>query len=471
MMYVPKFLIKDRNKLIIDMPQLAPAQILVIGFLFLILIGTVLLSLPISSNSGTSTNILDSLFTATSAVCVTGLSVVNTMEHWSLFGKIVIICLIQIGGLGFMTLVTSLFVFLGRKITLRERLIMQESLNQYSLQGIVRLTKNVIKGTFIIEGIGAFLLSIKFIPQYGFSKGIFMGIFHSISAFCNAGFDIIGGNSFSPYRGDILVNFTLMVLIILGGLGFSVWIDFGVNYIKKRKKGFSWIKLFKKLTLHTKLVFVITTLLIIIPFIFFFIVEYNNVETLGHMNFKDKILGALFQSITTRTAGFNTIPLDKLTDASKFMTIILMFIGGSPAGTAGGIKTVTIGVIFLTVRSVIKGKNHTEIFNRRIPHELVQRALTVIIIGLGVVIGVTMILSLSESFTFMETFFETVSAFGTTGLTLGITSKLTDFGKIIIAITMFIGRLGPVTVAIALSIKQNKNKATIKYPEEKVLVG
>lgn len=468
---VPSFLIKVKKNCIIDISKFSPTQILVIGFLCLIFIGTILLTLPIASMQAENTDILDALFTATSAVCVTGLVVVNTLEHWTLFGKIVIICLIQIGGLGFMTLVTSLFVFLRRKITLKERLIIQESLNQNSLQGMVRLTKNIIKGTLIIEGTGMILLSLRFIPQYGMVKGLFMGVFHSISAFCNAGFDIIGRESLTPYQGDIIVNFTIMFLIILGGLGFTVWVDLVRQFKQRIKKHFNWKQCFISFSLHTKLVLIITVVLVVIPFLFFFFVEYGNPGTLGHMNFKDKLLGALFQSVSPRTAGFNTIPLNKMTDASKLMTIILMVIGGSPAGTAGGIKTVTVCLLFLVVLSVIKGKQDTEIFKRRIPIDLIQKALAVIIISLGIVVGVTMILSLSETATFMEVLFEASSAFATVGSSLGITTELTTIGKIVIIITMFIGRLGPVTIALALSIRQNRNKVKVKYPEERVIVG
>ncbi len=450
--------------------DLRPTQILVLGFMLLIAIGTLLLNLPIASNDHQSIGFIDALFTATSAVCVTGLVVVNTAAHWTVFGKTVIIVLIQIGGLGFMTITTTLFMLLGRKIGLKERMIIQEALNQYTLSGMVRLTKNIIIGTLMIEGVGALLLAIKFIPEYGL-KGLPMGIFHSISAFCNAGFDVLGDSSMSPYIGDVLVNFTLMLLIILGGLGFSVWVDTIKTTQKSIQKGWSHKRWFRQLSLHTKLVYVATVILIVVGFVFFLVVEGLNDQTLGLLSIKDKFLGALFQSVTTRTAGFNTMALDQMTDASKFVSILLMFIGGSPAGTAGGVKTITIIVLIIEMMSTVRGSDDAEIFGRRLARGIIRRALAVIIISLGVVLVVTTLLSLTQEGSFMDVFFEAVSAFATVGLTLGQTGKLDTFGKLIISVTMFIGRLGPVTMAVAFSLKNSKRHAKVKMPEGKVMVG
>ena len=458
---------KRRNFIEID---LKPTQILVLGFMLLIAIGTFLLNLPIASNDGNSVGFIDALFTATSAVCVTGLVVVNTAAHWTVFGKLVIIILIQIGGLGFMTITTSLFMILGRKIGLRERMVIQEALNQYTLAGMVRLTRNIIIGTLLIEGVGALLLAVKFVPEYGLA-GLGMGIFHSISAFCNAGFDIMGDSSLSPYLGDVLVNFTVMMLIVLGGLGFTVWVDTIMVGRTQMQKGWSIKQWFRKLSLHTKLVLVSTTVLILGGFVFFFVVEGFNENTLGLLPWKDRILGALFQSVTTRTAGFNTMPLDQMTDAAKFVSIMLMFIGGSPAGTAGGVKTITIVVLVIEVLSTIRGTQDAEAFGRRIPHSTIKRALAVIVISLGVVMTVTTLLTLTETGSFMDIFFEAVSGFATVGLTLGQTAKLTVFGKLVMSVTMFIGRLGPITMAVAFSLRNRRNKAKIRMPEEKVMVG
>lgn len=455
--------------------SLGPSQILVAGFLALILVATVLLMLPISSQSGQSTAFIDALFTSTSAVCVTGLVVVNTLEYWSLFGKIIILLCIQIGGLGFMSLVSMIFVFMGKKITLKNRLIMQEALSSNTTAGVVRFTKAVVQLTFLVEGIGAFFLSFVFVPEYGLLKGIGYSIFHAISAFCNAGFDLIGGNSLTPYVGNGIVNFTIMGLIVAGGLGFCVWID-TYHMIKMKRQSaehFTWKQAFYKMPLHTKLVWTITIFLVVFGFVFFFLAELGNPNTLGALSFKDKIYAALFQSIAPRTAGFNTLTLTELTPASKLMSVILMFIGGSPAGTAGGVKTVTIGVLVLCAISTIKGRESTVAYKRRIPRTVIARALTVVIIAITVIMGTLMVLTVTENADFMALLFEVVSAFATVGSTLGLTPNLTVIGKMIIIILMFIGRLGPVTIAVALMVRQGraKEKQGIQYPEEKVMVG
>lgn len=454
---------------------LGPSQILVIGFLVVILIATILLMLPISSQSGESTSLIDALFTSTSAVCVTGLVVVNTLEHWSLFGKIVILLCIQIGGLGFMSLVSMIYIVIGRKITLKNRLLMQEALNFNTTAGIVRFTKMIVQLTILVEGLGALLLSFVFIPEFGFLKGIGYAIFHAISAFCNAGFDLIGGNSLTPYVGNGIINFTIMSLIVCGGLGFTVWID-TYNAIKLKREAaehFTWKQAFYKMSLHSKLVWVLTIVLIVGGFFFFFIVEYTNPATLGDLTFKEKIYAAMFQSISPRTAGFNTITLPELRLPSKLMSIILMFIGGSPAGTAGGVKTVTIGVLILCALSTLKGKEQTVAFKRTIPNRVIMRALTVIMLAITVVMVMLMVLTVTEDASFIDILFEVISAFGTVGSTLGITSQLSIIGKIIIIILMFIGRLGTITMGVALVVRQRRmnEKGSIQYPEEKILVG
>ncbi|MFT9494621.1 TrkH family potassium uptake protein [Anaerosolibacter sp.] len=441
--------------------QLNPAQILVIGFATVILIGAILLSLPFASKNGESIGFINALFTSASAVCVTGLVVVDTGTHWTIFGQVIILLLIQIGGLGFMTLTTLIALVLGKRIMLRERLIMQEALNQFSTAGVVRLTQRIIITTFTIEGIAALLLSIRFIPIYGLPKGIGFGIFHSISAFCNAGFDLIGDfRSLTPFVEDPLVNIVVGSLIVIGGLGFTVVMEIW----NKRS--------FKNFSLHTKLVILITGILLSIGFIVILILEYSNPNTMAGLTLKGKFLSAAFHSITPRTAGFNTLPTDKLTMASIFFTIVLMFIGGSPAGTAGGVKTTTAGVILWTIISEIRGKTDTEVFRKRIPREIVSRSLAIVGLAGVLVVIVTMILSITEKgHSFLEIFFEVTSAFGTVGLSLGITSSLTDIGKLLISLTMFAGRVGPLTVALALANQQLRNKGHYRYPEDKVIVG
>ncbi|MEW9124791.1 MAG: TrkH family potassium uptake protein [Thermotaleaceae bacterium] len=445
----------------LDIFKLNPAQILVLGFAVVIIIGALLLNLPIASKSGVSIGFINALFTATSAVCVTGLVVVDTGTYWTVYGQTVILLLIQIGGLGFMTMATLIAFVLGRKISLKERLVMQEALNQFNISGLVRLTQYILIMTFTIEGIGAILLSIKFIPMYGLWKGIGYSIFHAISAFCNAGFDLIGDfRSLTPFASDMLINVTIWMLIVLGGLGFSVILE----VVQKRR--------FSRFSLHTKLVLSLTAFLIILGFVMVLALEYNNPSTMETLSVKGKALSAMFHSITPRTAGFNTLPTDQLTIASIFLTIVLMFIGGSPGSTAGGVKTSTASVILWSIISVIKGEEDTNIFKKRIPSEIVNRSIAIIGIAMFLVVLVTMVLSITETgFSFIEVYFEAVSAFGTVGLSLGITPSLSRVGRLVITLTMFAGRVGPLTIALALAKKQMISKGNIRYPEEKVIVG
>ena len=438
----------------------SPSQILVIGFGIIILLGAILLNLPIAYIKGHSVGFTNALFTATSAVCVTGLVVVDTATHWTCFGQIVIISLIQIGGLGFMTMSTLLALIIGRRITLKERIIMQEALNLDELEGLVRLTKSIIIATFIIESIGAMAFSSVFVPEYGVKKGLAMGLFHSISAFCNAGFDLIGEfRSFSPYVNNIIINLTTMLLIIVGGLGFTVWMDVYHN------------RSFNRLTLHSKVVLSVTGFLISIGAFFLFMIEHNNPATMGNLPISGKILSSMFHSVSPRTAGFNTIDNVAFTPSSKFLTIILMFIGGSPGSTAGGIKTATAGILFFTVISVITGREDAEAFEKRISKTLVYRAFALAVISLLLVISVTMVLSISENADFLTLLFESTSAFATVGLSLNYSPNLSFIGKLIISATMFAGRVGPLTLIVALAQRAQKNKSNLKYPEDKISVG
>ena len=440
--------------------QFNPAQILVMGFGFVILVGTILLSMPFASADSHSVGILNALFTSTSAVCVTGLVVVDTGTHWTMFGKAVILTLIQIGGLGFMTTATLGALIIGRKITLKNRIIMQEALNHFNISGVVRLTKYIILLTFSVEALGAVALSTVFIPMHGLAKGIFYSVFHSVSAFCNAGFDVVGGGrSLTPFVTNPTVNFTVMTLIIVGGIGFTVILDL----LKVRR--------FKKLSLHSKFVLTMTAILLVSGFFIFLFLEYDNPATLGELSFGGKLMAAAFQSVTPRTAGFNTIDLASMEQSSKFMTNLFMFIGGSPGSTAGGIKTTTIGLVFLIIYSVIRGKTDVEIFRRRVNKDALNRAITVFGVGITIVIMVTALLTITEvDKDFMDIFFEAVSAFGTVGLSLGITSSLTSLGKLVIIGAMFAGRVGPLTIIIALASRQ-KYKALLRYPEDKISIG
>lgn len=439
--------------------MLKPGMVLVAGIATIILIGGILLNLPIASNSGQSVGFIDSIFTATSAVSVTGLVPVNTAEHWTVFGKIVIITLIQIGGFGFMTSATLIAFITGKRIGLKERLVMQEQFNQESFAGIVKLTKFVILFTLTIEAIGALLLSMKFIPLYGAFKGVGYSIFHSISAFCNAGFDIIG-DSMAPFVGDTLINITIMGLIILGGLGYTVYLD-----IASRKH-------YRKLTLHSKMVLNVSLTLIVTGTLFIFLTEYNNPATLGTLTLYEKILASMFQSVGARTAGFYSINTAGMFNSASLFIIMLMFIGGSPSSTAGGIKTTTFGTIVCTIISGIKGDEDVEVFEKRIPKVMINKAFILLAMSLLLVGGVTLILTITEkSQTLLDLLFETTSAFATVGSSRNLTPELSNIGKILITITMYLGKVGPLTLGLALSNKGRIHKKGYKYPEGKIIIG
>jgi len=439
-----------------------PVRILALGFAIVILIGAILLSLPISSQSGKITPFIDCIFTSTSAVCVTGLVTLDTGTYWTYFGKTVIMLLIETGGLGFMSVATLVFFALGKRISLKERLVMQEAMNVNGLQGLVKMVQYVLIFTFSVEAIGAVLFATQFIPQFGVAKGIYYSVFHAVSAFCNAGFDLMGNfKSVTAYANNSVVILTISALIAIGGLGFYVWVEI-YNY-----KGN------KRLSLHSRVVIYTTLILIVGGALLMFLFEMNNPGTMQGMSMKGKVLSSIFASVSPRTAGFNSIPLDKMTTAGNFLTIILMFIGGSPGSTAGGIKTATAVVLFMTIVSVVKGREDTEIFQKRINKDVVYKALVIIVLGLGIVVGVTMILSITESpkIPFEYFLYEATSAFATVGLTLGLTTKLTFAGKVIIALTMYAGRVGPLTIILALAKNKNSKSGTVKYPEDKILIG
>jgi len=438
--------------------QLTPARILVMGFAGVIFLGAFLLTLPVATVDGQGLKFIDALFTATSAVCVTGLVVVDTGTTFTTFGKVVIISLIQIGGLGFMTMATLFFILIGKRIGLRERMVMQEALNQVSIEGIVRLTKYVIFATLIIEGLGALILTVSWLDDLGWPKALGYGLFHAISSFCNAGFDLFGEfRSLTGFVDDPVVNLVVSTLIIIGGIGFTVLAD----VYQKRS--------FRKYSLHTKMVLFITLVLLVFGTIMIFLLEQNNPKTLGHLSLSGKVLASYFQSVTPRTAGYNTLDIAGLTTATQFFIVILMFIGASPGSTGGGIKTTTFGSLVAAVWAMVSGKPDVEIFRRRLPYDIVYKSLSITTIAGLLVIAVTMTLTVTEKADFLTVLFETVSAFGTVGLTMGITPKLSVIGKLLITMTMFAGRLGPLTLAFSLAYKQQK--AMVKQPEEKIIVG
>lgn len=436
----------------------SPPRILVFGFAMIIVIGALLLSMPFASSDGSRLPFIDALFTATSATCVTGLVVVDTGTYFSTFGKIIILSLIQIGGLGFMTMGTLIALVLRKRISLKERLILQEAMNQSSMEGIVRLIRRVIFYSLTIELVGAVLFAVRFAFDMPFGRAVWYGLFHAISFFNNAGFDIFGNfRSLTMYVGDPLVNIVSMLLIIFGGLGFVVMADL----LEFRKN--------KRLSLHSKVVLSATGILIAVGAIVIFIFEFSNSKTLGSLNWGEKILASFFQSVTPRTAGANTLDYTQLRQATVFFTVILMFIGASPGSTGGGIKTTTFTTMVGAVIAMIRGRDDIVLFHYRLGKDRIFKALTITMLSLTLVIFVTMLLSTTEDQQFLRILFETTSAFGTVGLTTGITPELTFFGKIVIALTMFAGRLGPLTLAYALGPKTEKE--LYRYPEGKITIG
>jgi trk system potassium uptake protein TrkH len=443
--------------------RFTPPQILAMGFAIIIILGSFLLTLPIASEKHIATSFLDAFFTATSATCVTGLVVVDTGTHWSTFGEIVIISLIQIGGLGFMTMGTLVTLAFRRRISLKERLILQEALNQTSMEGIIRLIRKVLLYALVIEAIGAILLSIRFSFDMPIGQAIYYGIWHGISMFNNAGFDLFGPitgpfSSFTAYVSDPLVNIVVTSLIILGGIGFIVIADV-LGYSRDRRK----------LLLHTKVVLSMTAALIVIGTLVIFVFEFTNPLTLKPLDWAGKILSSYFQAVAPRTAGPNTIDLLALRQATQFFIIILMFIGASPGSTGGGIKTTTFAILIGAIIAMLRGKDDIVLFRYRLAKDRIYKAITLTIFAMFLVVFVTMVLSTTEDAEFLRILFEVTSAFGTVGLSMGLTPELTMIGKFLISVMMFVGRLGPITLAYALTPKQEKE--LYKYPEGKITIG
>lgn len=435
-------------------------QIFAIGFALIILIGGVVLSLPVSSATGDNTPFIDALFTSTSAVCVTGLIAYDTFTHWSLFGKIVIITLIQIGGLGFMTIVTIGTILMGKKIGAYERLLVTQSSGAMSSGQVISLVKKIVFGSLLVELIGALLLSFRFCPQFGFIKGIGISLFHAISAFCNAGFDLFGRfgefSSLVPYVGDYFVNYVIMVLITVGGIGFVVWDDVIRHKLKLSKYSF-----------HSKVVIATSMALVLSGFVIFLVLEYNN--TLSGLGFFEKITAALFLSVSPRTAGFNTVSVGDLTESSKLISSVLMLVGGSPGSTAGGMKTTTLAVMLISAVAAVRGADETVVFKRKLEKDVIHQAVAIFTVYISVVIFSTVIISTYEGLPLIDVLFETASAAGTVGMTTGITQRLKVFSKIILMVLMFSGRIGILTFAMAVGKKRKKSH--ISRPTDKLMIG
>ncbi|MCD7733181.1 MAG: TrkH family potassium uptake protein [Oscillospiraceae bacterium] len=433
---------------------------IMLGFLVIILIGSLLLELPISTKEGQTTDYSGALFTSVSATCVTGLVVYDTYTHWTIFGQLVILLMIQIGGLGLITITSFAMIILRRRIGLNSRELIRESLNTPQLHGSVRLVRTIIRGTLLVEGIGALLLSIRFVPQLGFGRGIYYGIFHSISAFCNAGFDLMGYqgefSSLTAYTTDPLVSIVIMLLILIGGIGFLVWDDILVNKYH-----------FKRYRLQTKIVLVMTAILVFGGALLFFIFENSNL--LSSMNAGEKVLASFFASVTPRTAGFNTISLSEMTNASKLLTVIFMFIGGCPGSTAGGVKVTTIAVIFLYIKSYLLHTEDCVVFNRRLDKDAMKRASVIIFINLSLALVMLFVIMATQDFDPLDVMLEVFSATGTVGLSAGITSQLNTVSRTEIMILMYLGRVGSLT--FAMSFTERHTTGNIRYPEERVIIG
>ena len=441
-------------------------QIILLSFLLVILIGSVLLALPISSTNGIAVPYIDALFTATTSTCVTGLVTLPTSSTWSVFGQIVILILIQVGGLGVITIMTGLMLLLNRKLGISDRLLIQEAFNLNTMSGLVKFVKNVLFGTLIIEGIGAVLYMLVFVPEFG-AKGIWISVFNSISAFCNAGIDIIAENSLCDYATNPLINLVTSALVILGGLGYIVWWDV-LRVVKSRSPKNR--KIFRHLTLHSKIAITVTASLILAGAILIFIFEYANPLTIGEMNLFDKIQVSFFQSVTTRTAGFASVPQENLTNASAAISLLLMMIGGSPVGTAGGMKTVTLAVLICSAFATIRNKNSATLFGRRISDDSVKKAVAVVVMFLTICASSTVLILATSNASAIDAVYETVSATATVGLSRNFTATLNAFGKLIIIFTMYFGRVGPISLAVALG-RKNESQNVISEPTEDISIG
>lgn len=445
---------------------ISTTHIILFSFLLVILIGSLLLFLPFSAKNGESVPYIDALFTATTATCVTGLTTLTTASAWSPFGQAVILILIQIGGLGTITVLTGFMIAMHKRIGMRDRQLIQAAFNLDTMSGLVRFVKNVIFGTFLIEGIGALLYMTVFIPEFG-AKGIWISVFNAVSAFCNAGMDIFSENSLCDYATHPLINTVTSLLIILGGLGFIVWWDvLRVCKEFKRQK----FRCFSRLTLHSKIVLTITVFLIVVGAALIFLFERNNPLTMRNLPLFDQLQMAFFQSVTTRTAGFYTVPQEHLTNASALLSLLLMFIGGSPVGTAGGIKTITIAVLTATALATIRNKKDASLFGRNFAKEAIYKTVAVFLTSASIVLISTFLLTAFSNADILDILYESVSATATVGLTRNLTPSLNGWGKLTVIATMYFGRIGPISLAIAFNVTQ-ESVNIIKNPTENVTVG
>lgn len=445
---------------------LSPTKIIMLGFLICAMLGAVLLRLPFALQKGVQLSFEDSLFVATSSVCVTGLSTVNIGTTFSFGGQLLLLLLIQVGGLGVVTFTTALLLVLHRRLSLENRMIIQNAYNLETLSQLGVLTKKILLATLMLEGIGMVGYAFVFIPEFGVT-GIWYAVFHSVSAFCNAGIDLLGGNSFCAYRDNVLLNATTMFLIVMSGLGFPVYWEI-IRVVRTRKTS-GKRSMISRLNIHTKVVLVMTLLLIFGGALVTFVFEYQNPDTLGTLGFWEKLQASFFQSITLRTAGFATIDQSSFREVSCLVYLVLMFIGGSPAGTAGGVKTVTVAMLMIFLLDDITGRKEADVFKRKVDDKYLRRSVAIITFSLSLLLILTVCLMCSEQSSLVDTFYEMTSAIATVGLSRGLTGQLTSLGKIIVVITMYLGRIGPITMALAFNATKKYGKAS--YAESRIVVG
>ena len=437
------------------------ARVIPLSFLGAILVGTGLLMLPVSTAPGQTTDLLTAAFTSTTSLCVTGLVVVDTYLHWSLFGKIVILCLIQLGGLGIISVASLLMMMLKRRFPLRQFVMLHDSFNLESMSGLLKFLKNVFKGVFLIEGFGALIYMIAFIPRFGSLKGIWISVFTSVSAFCNAGLDVLGPDSLISWNSNALVLINTMFLIVTGGLGYVVWFDL-INTIRYRRR--------KYLSAHSLLVLHLTVFLILAGAFLVFILEHNNPDTLGPMSAGDKILNSVFQSVTFRTAGFATIPQESMKQGTAFVGLLFMFIGGSPIGTAGGVKTVTLFFVLLSSISFIRGRKEVVVFRRRIASDMMRKASAVVLVSFSATFFFILLLLATTDLSLTDAAYEMFSATATVGLSRAVTPGLPAFGKILVIIAMYMGRISPISMTFFFSRKATE-KNNLSYAKGRYYIG
>ena len=450
--------------------KLSSSQLIPLSFLGAIIVGTILLMLPIAKAGSGSADFTTAFFTSTTSTCVTGLVVVDTFSYWSLFGKIVILCLIQLGGLGIIAVTSILMLMIHRKFSLFQSIMLHDAFNLNSLTGLKKFLKGVFLGTFAVEMFGALIYMIKFIPEFGGVRGVWYSVFTAISAFCNAGIDIIGPDSLIGYQSDPLVMYNSMFLIIMGGLGYVVWFDLYRTIREKRRKDFSFRKMLGRLSEHTKLVLVITIILIFGGALLVFCMEYDNPETIGNMSLGDKITNSIFQSVTFRTAGFAAVPQQGLTEGTCTLGALLMFIGGSPVGTAGGVKTITFFALLLNTVSFIRNRKENAVFGRRFTSDLIHKATAIITVSFAVTFFFLMLLIAVSQVSLVDGMYEMFSATATVGLSRGLTPTLNLAGKWLVVVAMYLGRIGPISMALFFNY-ESTGKNQVSYAKGNFFVG